>query len=87
MEPFILKYTETEMIWNEFREGVELRSRISRRIAEKYGLPFIELQSVFDEVAKTMPVELLTQDGVHPTPVGHELIKREWLKGFELLKS
>ncbi len=87
MEPFILKYTETERQWEEFRHGVEERSRIARRIADKYELPFIELQSVFDEAAKTIPVELLTQDGVHPTPVGHELIKREWLKGFEMLKS
>lgn len=24
-------------------------------------------------------------DGVHPTPAGHEIIKREWVKRYELL--
>ncbi len=33
-----------------------------------------------------MPESDILIDGVHPTPVGHELIKRAWLEGFEKIK-
>ena len=54
-------------------------------VAEKYGLTFIPLQEKFDEAVKLAPNDYWLQDGVHPMPAGHELIKREWLKAFKTL--
>ena len=55
---------------------------ITKRLAEKHGCAFIDLQAVFDEALKTTPAIELSGDGVHPSLKGHELIKKEWLKAF-----
>ena len=51
-------------------------------IAEEYNLIFVPLQDKFDETLKTPASDYWLWDGVHPTEAGHELIGREWLKGF-----
>ncbi len=83
MEPFTLEGTGNSAYYAEFKAEVLKRAQKARAIAEKYGLPFIELQSKFDEVAKLAPNSNWLRDGVHPAEAGHELIKREWLKCFK----
>lgn len=85
LEPFVLKGLETMADWEVFRPEVELRAKKSKEIAEKYGLPFIPLQHLFDEAAEKCPTSYWLKDGVHPTAAGHELIKREWIKAFKNL--
>jgi len=86
LEPFVLKGSATEGNWEIFNDEVKKRAVMSRRIAEKYNLPFIELQKGFDELAKTAPADYWLRDGVHPTPMGHEFIKNEWIKTFKSMK-
>ena len=62
------------------------KAEVCRKIAEKYGLPLIELQPVFDEALKKAPADYWTRDGVHPTANGHEIIKRLWLDAFNEVK-
>lgn len=69
-----------------FRKDVAEKAAAAKRIAEKYVLPLIELQPVFDEACKKAEPTYWTADGVHPTANGHELIKRLWLKAFETMK-
>ena len=57
-----------------------------QKFAEKYNLPFIELQSAFDEACRQAEPTYGAADGVHPTANGHEIIKRLWLKAFETMK-
>ena len=89
MEPFILEYAATCSTdeqphrWNAFYNGVMEKAAAAKRISEKYQLPFILLQSKFDEAANHIGVESLTTDGVHPTPGGQKLIAEEWLSCFE----
>ena len=85
MEPYVLKGTGTEAHWEWFREEVEKRAAVARRIAEEYGLIFIPLQKKLDDAEKVAPCEYWLRDGVHPTAMGHELIKREWIKAFNTL--
>ena len=73
-------------LWNVFRPEVDKRAAKARMIAEKFDLAFISLQDKFDVATKLAPADYWLRDGVHPTTEGHELIKREWLKGFATLK-
>ncbi len=82
MEPFVTHGTAVDWMWETFRKEVENRAEITRRIAEKYNLPFVRLMSVFDNACQAAPAEHWTHDGVHPTAAGHELIKRCWLESF-----
>jgi lysophospholipase L1-like esterase len=80
LEPFVLRGTGTEEHWEEFDREVCMRAKGAKWIAEKHGLPFIELQSRFDEMCKVCEASYWLGDGVHPTAAGHELIARALLE-------
>ena len=82
LEPFVLKGVATEARYDAFREEVELRAAVAKRISERNGLEFISLQRKFDEAAKIVSPSYWLEDGVHPTSAGHELIAREWISKF-----
>ncbi len=85
MEPFVLKGTDTKEKWEEFNKEVKKRAQMSRKISEKYHLPYIELQAGFDKISENIETSYWIYDGVHPTAMGHEYIKREWIKAFKKL--
>ena len=62
-----------------------LRASAAKRIAEKYKLPFVMLQDKFAEACKKAPASYWLFDGLHPTPMGHWIIKNEWMKAFREL--
>ena len=68
-----------------FRSHVASRIDVVRRLAERYGLPFVDMQAVFDKACATADAACWTGDGAHPTAGGHELIKRAWLDVFNTL--
>ena len=39
----------------------------------------------FDKLAEKAPADYWLADGVHPTPMGHEFIKEEWIKAYKAL--
>lgn len=92
LEPFCLEGSgtmSTEELpdkWNYFRTEVQKRAEKARMVADKFNLPFIPLQDKFDALAEKAENSYWLADGVHPTAMGHELIKREWLKIFENLQ-
>lgn len=72
---------------NQFRIHVASRIEVVRKLAEKYNLPFVDMQAVYDAACERADASVWTGDGAHPTPGGHELIKRAWLKAFDELKE
>ena len=85
LEPFVLEACSTTEHWEFFKTETKKRADMARKIAEKYNLPFIELQNGFDELAKKAENSYWLADGVHPTPAGHQFIKNEWLKAYDKL--
>ena len=77
MEPFVFPMGNVNDAWIA---EVKQRQDVVRKIAEDYKQIFIPLQSVFDAALKDAPPEYWIADGIHPTPAGHGLIIREWLK-------
>ncbi len=89
--PFVIKghgtyNAEDTSYYEAFVLDVQSKIEAVKRVGEKFGLPVIELQPAFDEACKKAPDDYWTADGVHPTPMGHELIKRLWLETFEKIK-
>lgn len=87
MEPFVLKGTATEEKWDCFNMEVKMRAAMAKKIAQKYNLPYIELQEGFDELSKNIDGSYWLADGVHPTAMGHEYIKNEWIKTFKNMRK
>lgn len=90
--PFVLEGSatcNTEEIPNRlelFKTDVAEKAQVVKELAKEYNLPIIELQPAFDKAVELAPIEYWTGDGVHPTPNGHELIKRLWLETFNKIK-
>lgn len=71
--------------WEFMRDGVAKMAQATKRIAEEFSVAYVSLQEAFDEALTKAPVEYWVVEGVHPTPAGYEVIKRQWLKGFAIL--
>lgn len=93
MEPFVLEGTATTATdeeperWNYFKTEVPLRAEAAKRIAKKYNLPYVALQETFDEACKQAPASYWLRDGVHPTAMGHWLIKDRWIQAFKQMQA
>lgn len=87
MEPFVLKACATEGNWESFNLEVKKRAEMAKKIAQKYDLPYIALQDGFDKLSVNIEKNYWLSDGVHPTAMGHEYIKGEWLKAFKLMQK
>lgn len=86
LEPFVLRGTATETLWEQFDCEVRKRAEAAKRVAEKFDLTFVPLQKVFDEAVADSNAEYWSADGVHPTYVGHQLIKEELVKAIINMK-
>lgn len=82
LEPFVLRGTATDAAFDVFEKETLLRAEAVERLAKKHHAVFVPLQAAFSEAAGRTSPKIWLGDGVHPTPAGHELIKREWLKAF-----
>ncbi|MBQ8782746.1 MAG: lysophospholipase [Clostridia bacterium] len=83
LEPFVLKGTATEKLWNEFNSEVRKMAEISRQVAQKYDFDFVPLQDKFDELSSDGDMGCWSVDGIHPTSAGHQVIKEELQKVIE----
>lgn len=85
MEPFVLKAAATEEYWEYFSTEVPKRAAMAKKIAEKFNLPFIPLQAGLDALCEKAPASYWLEDGVHPSAMGHEYIKTQWIEAFKRL--
>ena len=85
LEPFVLKGSATEQAWDVFYPEVLERAKMAKKIAQKYNLVFIPLQQAFENAASKSETICWLRDGVHPTPEGHQLIKKAWIEAFRTL--
>ncbi len=85
MEPFALNGSGTEKDWDSFYPEVRKRAEMAKKISQKYNLPYVELQDGFDELSKNTENSYWLTDGVHPTAMGYEYIKTEWIRAFKAL--
>ena len=86
MEPFALKGPATEENWEVFDAEVKKRAAMAKKISEKHNLTYIKLQNGLDKLSKNIETTYWLADGVHPTAMGHEYIKQEWIKAFKTLE-
>ena len=85
LEPFVLKAAATEGKWDFFSTEVPLRAAAAKKVAEDFSLVFVPLQEGFDALEKTAPASYWLVDGVHPSAMGHQFIKQQWIKAFNTL--
>ncbi len=79
LSPFIFSRPQEYLNW--LPEVREVENTIEN-LARQYQLPFLPLQERIQESEKQYGTEMLTPDGIHLTPFGHELLAKWWLEAF-----
>lgn len=80
MGAYVMPGPATTPDWDVFSGEVVARREVTRKLAEEFGLTYVDLQEAFDEAQKKFPAQRWTGDGVHPTAAGHEVIAVAWKK-------
>jgi acyl-CoA thioesterase-1 len=81
-EPFLLPVLDDRRKW---REDLEPKITVVRELAREYQTRLLPLDGIFNSVSTCRSPRFWTPDGVHPSPAGHALIAREWLRMMESL--
>jgi len=83
LEPFVLKGSATNKLWEQFNCEVRKLAKISKQVAEQWELKFVPLQDKFDKASSDGDTRYWSVDGIHPTSAGHQIIKEELQKTIE----
>ena len=83
MEPFLLYTRPEEYGW---REDLYEKADAVPRLAKEFGALYVPLQGMFDQLVcgGAAPVDL-SEDGVHPTSLGHSHMAMAWLRAIGVL--
>lgn len=76
-EPFVLR---CGVVTGDWVAEIDQRRAAVRRLAGEFGAVVVPFQAAFDEAVRRAPPAFWAADGVHPTPAGHMLMARTWLK-------
>ena len=81
MSPFFLEVNQSDPM----RMQMDRYGASAKEIAERNGIPFVDIQAAFDTWLAHKPTQLLCGDRVHPNHVGHNIIASAFLNaiGFE----
>ena len=79
LSPFVFSRPQEYLNW--LPEVREVENTIEN-LARQYQLPFLPLQERIQESEKQYGTEMLTPDGIHLTPQGHQLLAKWWLEAF-----
>ncbi|NQY31783.1 MAG: SGNH/GDSL hydrolase family protein [Coraliomargarita sp.] len=81
LSPFFLETNRSDPM----RAQMDAYGTAAKSVAERNGLPFVDVQAAFDEWLKHKPSSMLCDDRVHPNHVGHNIIASAFLNaiGFE----
>jgi lysophospholipase L1-like esterase len=80
-EPFALPGGEFKAAWFD-----ELRARgaVVRQLAQEFGAAFVPYQGMFEAACQRYSPAELAADGVHPSPLGHQMMAQAWREAAAL---
>jgi len=78
MEPFLFPHPPEFQV---FREDLDPKIRIVRKLAVKYADAYIPLDGMFAAASCRYKSDFWSGDGIHPSDAGHQLIANAWFDG------
>ncbi len=83
LEPFLLPYPADR---KNFREDLDPKIQVVRSLAREFQATLVPLDGIFHAACTYKTPSFWAYDGVHPSPAGHALIAKEWLKATTPLR-
>jgi lysophospholipase L1-like esterase len=74
-EPFLLLGDN-----NAYRDDLNPKIKIVHKLSDEFCTLLLPLDRIFRDSCSLHPPEYWAPDGVHPTPAGHALIAKSWIK-------
>jgi acyl-CoA thioesterase-1 len=84
MSPFLVPVNDGQKTWHQ--EDLDAKISVARDAAERYGSSYIDLDGLFRRAASRIGAARITEDGVHPSALGHQLIADAWWESDPLQK-
>ncbi len=78
-EPFLISGDN-----NAYREDLNPKIEVIRKLAKEYNTDLVPLDKIFHEACSLKTPEYWAPDGVHPSPEGHALIAKSWIKYLDV---
>jgi lysophospholipase L1-like esterase len=78
-EPFLISGDN-----NAYREDLNPKIEVIRKLAKEYNTDLVPLDKIFHEACSLKTPEHWAPDGVHPSPEGHALIAKSWIKYLDV---
>lgn len=85
-EPFVLKGTSTEELYDKFLLVREY-AKVVKKLSDEFGTYFLPIQKIYDEIGEKYGNETIFYDGIHPNTKGAVVLATEWLKLFEKVEE
>lgn len=79
LEPILVPVREEQWSW---REDLDPKITMMRRLAVEYACEIVPTDAIMNAAAPSLPTGALAADGVHPTPLGHQLIADAFLADY-----
>ncbi|HHW79198.1 MAG TPA: SGNH/GDSL hydrolase family protein [Acholeplasmataceae bacterium] len=80
IEPFALPIGKYDKSWDE---ELKLQQKIVGKLANKYDLPLIKMQSIINDNLRKYKMEEILYDGIHPSDQGHKIIAESIINSLE----
>ena len=78
-EPFLLHVREEMKAW---REDLDPKIAVVHEMAREFEAVLVPFDQHLNALAEKMPMADIAEDGIHPTPFGHQEMARLWLKSI-----
>ena len=78
-EPFLLHVREEMKTW---REDLDPKIAVVHEMAHEFGAVLVPFDQHLNALAEKIPMADIAEDGIHPTPFGHQEMARLWLKSI-----
>lgn len=76
-EPFLLPAQEEMHTW---REDLDSKIEVVHALARDFGAVLVPFDEMFTKAREQYSIPELAEDGIHPTPLGHQMMANLWFK-------
>jgi len=76
-EPFLLPAQEEMHTW---REDLDPKIEVVHALARDFGAVLVPFDEMFTKAREQYSIPELAEDGIHPTPLGHQMMANLWFK-------
>ena len=80
-EPFLLAVRDEMNTW---REDLDPKIEVVHEMAKEFGAVIVPFDRHLNELALTIPMVEIAEDGIHPTVFAHAEMAKLWLKSLAL---